>query len=474
MFEIEESERPIAKIKVIGVGGAGTNAVNAMISSGVYGVEFIAVNTDIQHLEISLAPIKVQIGKELTRGLGAGSDPELGKKAALEDKDTLLSCIEGSDLLFITAGMGGGTGTGASPVIASLAKELGILTVAVVTKPFYFEGKKRLHNAVVGIKELKKYVDTIITIPNDKIHLVVEKGTPLVKSFAIANDILRQAIQGISDLILSPGFINRDFADVKTIIEKSGKAVIGLGTCLKEESGKQAALKAIKNPLLEETSIEGARRILINITGGFDLTLDEVQEIAATVYDVAHEEANIIFGTVVKPEIENEIYVTVIATGFEDKPEEMEISKTEKWMPKNVGLSLKETKKIISKDINSLSSFKKTSNNSDLFSTYNALEQSDKKESTEEKINDNLNLSEKKETFESKDNIVLITNDKEKIEVSELKKEVRENSEKNHNPAENIGILKEPSLEVPDNIEDESDIPAYLRKKCKIFNEKDS
>lgn len=455
MFEIEESDRPIAKIKVVGVGGAGTNAVNTMISSGVYGVEFIAVNTDIQHLEISLAPIKVQIGRELTRGLGAGSSPELGKKAALEDKDALLSCIEGSDLLFITAGMGGGTGTGASPVIASLAKELGILTVAVVTKPFYFEGKKRLHNAVVGIKELKKYVDTIITIPNDKIHLVVEKGTPLVKSFAIANDILRQAIQGISDLILSPGFINRDFADVKTIIEKSGKAVIGLGTCSKGENSKQAALKAIKNPLLEETSIEGARRILINITGGFDLTLDEVQEIASTVYDVAHEDANIIFGTVVKSEIENEIHVTVIATGFEDKPEEVEIHETEKWIPNNFGITLRETKKIISKDINSLTSIRKTSDKADLFSTCNVSEKSDNKE-----------------TVEAKDCMVSVNNDNKHNETSEVNGEPKEISEKNHTVAEDI--IKEPLSEIPENIEDESDIPAYLRKKCKIFNEKDS
>jgi cell division protein FtsZ len=256
MFEIEESERPIAKIKVIGVGGAGTNAVNTMISAQVYGVEFIAVNTDIQHLEISLAPIKVQIGKELTRGLGAGSSPELGKQAALEDRDTLLSCIERADLIFITAGMGGGTGTGASPVIASLAKELGILTVAVVTKPFYFEGKKRLQNAVLGIKELKKLVDTIIVIPNDRIHMVVEKGTPLIKSFAIANDILRQAVQGISDLILNPGFINRDFADVKTVIENAGKAVIGLGLSSKTEGAIEAAKRAIHNPLLEENQLK--------------------------------------------------------------------------------------------------------------------------------------------------------------------------------------------------------------------------
>lgn len=429
MFEIEEVERPVAKIKVIGVGGAGTNAVNTMISSGVQGVEFIAVNTDIQHLEISLAPVKVQIGKELTKGLGAGSDPELGKRSALEDKDTLLSCIEGADLIFITAGMGGGTGTGAAPVIASLAKELGILTVAVVTKPFYFEGKKRLHNAVVGIKELKKYVDTIIIIPNDRIHMVVEKGTPLVKSFAIANDILRQAVQGISDLILNPGFINRDFADVRTIIENSGKAVIGLGTCTKQEGAAQAARRAINNPLLEETSIEGAKRILINITGGFDLTLDEVQEIAGTIYDVAHEEANIIFGTVIKPDIENEIFVTVIATGFEDKSEEIQLSSTEKWMPKSSKVILRETEKIISKNLSSLSS---------------------------------LVRSDKVDESQPKSEPVLEKQVEPVLEKQEAKSEESENSL----------ILKEPSKEIPPDIEDELDIPAYLRKKYKTMNEK--
>lgn len=456
MFEIEESERPVAKIKVIGVGGAGTNAVNTMISSGVYGVEFIAVNTDIQHLEISLAPVKVQIGKELTRGLGAGSDPELGKKAALEDRNTLLSCLEGSDLVFITAGMGGGTGTGASPVIASLARELGILTVAVVTKPFYFEGKKRLHNAVVGIKELKKYVDTIITIPNDKIHLVVEKGTPLVKSFAIANDILRQAIQGISDLILSPGFINRDFADVKTIIENSGTAVIGLGTCSKEESAKEAALKAIRNPLLEESSIEGAKRILINITGGFDLTLDQVQEIASTVYDVAHEEANIIFGTVVKPEIENEIYVTVIATGFEDKePENIYISKADKWLPGNRDIKLKETKRIIKKEYNSVVSQRKSPVVNSLFSK----EGEDKSEKNQ---SENRDVQSKEKEIET---------------ISKNHQDEPKGTEKLEHEGERENLLrtiKEPFKDLPEDIEDEFDIPAYLRKKHRIINEKDS
>lgn len=453
MFDIEEVERPVAKIKVIGVGGAGTNAVNTMISSGIYGVEFIAVNTDIQHLEISLAPVKVQIGKELTRGLGAGSEPELGKKAAIEDRDTLMSCIEGSDLIFITAGMGGGTGTGASPFIASLAKELGILTVAVVTKPFYFEGKKRLHNAVIGLKELKKYVDTIIVIPNDRIHLVVEKGTPLVKSFAIANDILRQAVQGISDLILSPGFINRDFADVKTIIEKSGKAVIGLGTCLKEEGAREAARKAINNPLLEESSIEGAKRILINITGGFDLTLDDVQDIAGTVYDVAHEEANIIFGTVIKSEIENEIFVTVIATGFEDKTEEVEITSVDNWMPKNTVKSLKVTKKIISKDINSLSSLKKEED---------IQVSSQSEENKTESRNESSSLFIESYEKDSYDKIISEEDKKIAEEENKVLKHIDET----------VKIIKEPSKEIPNDIDDEMDIPAYLRKKYRILDEK--
>ncbi len=472
MFDIEEVERPVAKIKVIGVGGAGTNAVNTMISAGIKGVEFIAVNTDIQHLEISLAPLKVQIGKELTRGLGAGSDPELGKKAALEDKNTLMSCIEGADLIFVTAGMGGGTGTGAAPVIASMAKELGILTVAVVTKPFYFEGKKRLHNAVVGLKELKKYVDTVIVIPNDRIHLIVDKGTPLVKSFAIANDILRQAVQGISDLILNPGFINRDFADVKTIIEKSGKAIIGLGTCFKEEGAREAALRAINNPLLEETSIEGAKRILINITGGFDLTLDEVQEIAGTIFDVAHEDANIIFGTVIKPEIENEIFVTVIATGFDDKTEELEIESVESWMPKNVSKGVhKTTRKIIAKDIDSVASLKQSKEQSEKLkkpaesvSSVKEIQYSETEKNQDHIINTTpLNLK----PFNSEIKEKRLTEIEQKInKSSEFEREIF--GEKS---TESMKSIEKPYTELPDTIEDEYDIPAFLRKKHRLLNE---
>ncbi|MCX8030898.1 MAG: cell division protein FtsZ [Thermodesulfovibrionales bacterium] len=319
MFELEQAERTIAKIKVIGVGGGGCNAVNSMLSSSLFGVEFIAVNTDLQHLEMSLAPIKVQIGAELTKGLGAGANPVIGKQAAIEDKDSLTACIEGADMVFITAGMGGGTGTGASPVIASLAKELKVLTIAVVTKPFYYEGRKRALQAEDGINELKRYVDTLIVLPNDNIHKIVEKGTPLIKSFAIANDVLRSAIQGISDVILSPGFINLDFADLKTVMENAGKAVIGVGRGKGQDAAIEAAKKAISNPLLEDSSIEDAKNILLNITGGFNLSHNDVQVIAEHIHNSVHEEANIILGTVLNPEMEDEISVTVIATGMESK-----------------------------------------------------------------------------------------------------------------------------------------------------------
>ena len=257
MFEIEEVRGQAAKIKVVGVGGAGGNAINNMIASNLHGVEFIAVNTDLQALETSLAPVKVQIGTNLTRGLGAGSNPQIGREAAIEDSALIAEYLEGSDMVFITGGMGGGTGTGAGPVIASIAKEIGAITVAVITKPFFYEGKIRYMNAEEGIKELKKHVDTMIVIPNDKISLVVEKGTPLLKSFSVANDVLKQAVQGISDIILIPGLINVDFADVKTIIEDKGRGVMGSGVGQGDSGALEAAKKAIANPLLEEASIEG-------------------------------------------------------------------------------------------------------------------------------------------------------------------------------------------------------------------------
>ncbi|MBI5211904.1 MAG: cell division protein FtsZ [Nitrospirae bacterium] len=351
MFELEDIGRPVAKIKVVGVGGGGSNAVNSMLAANIYGVEFITVNTDAQHLEASLAPVKVKIGAGLTKGLGAGSNPVIGRQAAIDDKDTLAGCIEGADMIFITAGMGGGTGTGASPVVASLAREMGILAVGVVTKPFYYEGRKRAINAEDGIRELKKYVDTLIIIPNDRIHLVVEKGTPLLKSFSIANDVLRQAIQGISDLILIPGLINLDFADVKSIMENAGRAVIGVGNGKGDGGAFEAAKRAISNPLLEESSIEGAKGILINLTGGLNMSIDAVQEAASLIYDSADDEANIILGAVINPDMEDDVRVTVIATGLEDRVVKAELPQVKKWTPDKKPISLKGSDRILSKNI---------------------------------------------------------------------------------------------------------------------------
>lgn len=351
MFEIEEVRGQKARIKVIGVGGAGGNAVNNMIASTLQGVEFIAVNTDLQVLETSLAPKKVQIGRELTRGLGAGSNPEIGRQAALEDKTAIMDCMDGCDMVFVTAGMGGGTGTGAAPVIADIAKELGILTVAVVTKPFFYEGKKRLMNAEEGIKELAGNVDTLIVIPNDRISLVVEKGTPMLKSFAIANDVLRQAVQGISDIIVVPGLINVDFADVKTIMENMGRAVMGAGTGKGEGGAFEAAKQAISNPLLEDSSIDGARGILINITGGLELSLSEVQEATALIYDSAHEDVNVIFGAVIDPDISDEVRVTVIATGFEEKREKAELPRIRKWTPVREPVNFRGSERFLAKSL---------------------------------------------------------------------------------------------------------------------------
>lgn len=351
MFELEEVRGQGASIKVIGVGGAGGNAVNNMIASNLHGVEFIAVNTDSQVLETALAPTKVQIGLELTKGLGAGSNPEIGKEAALEDREAIAECLRGSDMVFITAGMGGGTGTGASPVVAGIAKELGALTVAVVTKPFFYEGRKRAINADTGMKELQNYVDALIVIPNDRIGLVVEKGTPMLKSFAVANDVLRQAVQGISDLILIPGLINLDFADIKTIMANAGRAVMGVGLGRGENGALEAAKKAISNPLLENSSTEGAKGIVINITGGLELSQSSVQDAAAFIYDMADDEANIIFGAVIDPDIEDEVRVTVIATGFEEKKEKVELPQIKKWMPVKEPVTFKGSDRVLSKNL---------------------------------------------------------------------------------------------------------------------------
>lgn len=351
MFELQEIERPIAKLKVIGVGGGGGNAINSMIASNIFGVEFVAVNTDKQHLEVSLAPIKVQIGGGVTRGLGAGADPDLGRQAALEDRDALIASVEGADMVFITAGMGGGTGTGASPIVASIARELGIITVGVVTRPFFYEGKKRAMRADEGVRELRQHVDTLIVIPNDRILSVAGKGAPLLKSFAIANDVLRQAIQGISDLILVPGLINLDFADVKAVMQNGGRAVIGMGTGSGEGGAFEAAKKAISNQLLEESSIEGARGILINITGGVNLPLDAVQEAASLIHDSSADDANIILGAVINPDMEDDVRVTVIATGFDERVEKAVLPNIKSWTPTKEPVNLRHTERILAKSI---------------------------------------------------------------------------------------------------------------------------
>ena len=366
MFEIEEVRGQNAKIKVVGIGGAGGNAVNNMIASNMHGVEFIAVNTDLQVLESSLAPVKVQVGRQLTKGLGAGSNPEIGRQAALEDRAVLMEALDGCDMVFITAGMGGGTGTGAAPVIASIAKEIGALTVAIITKPFFYEGKRRKENAEEGIRDLSNCVDTMIVIPNDKISLVVEKGTPMLKAFSIANDVLRQAVQGISDIILVPGIINVDFADVKTIMESMGRAVMGAGTAKGEGSAFEAAKKAISNPLLEYSSIEGAKGVLINITGGLELSIDDIQAAASYIHDNAHEDSAVIFGAVIDPDMTDEVRVTVIATGFDERREKVELPQIKKWAPaKEIRevkvdrkdprepLALKGSERVLAKSLNS-------------------------------------------------------------------------------------------------------------------------
>jgi len=351
MFEIEEVRGQTAKIKVVGVGGAGGNALNTMIASNLHGVEFIAVNTDMQALETSLAPARIQIGSNLTRGLGAGSDPQIGRNAALEDGSLIAEYLEGADMVFITAGMGGGTGTGASPVIAGIAKELGAITIAVITKPFFYEGKIRYANAEEGIKELRNNVDTLIVIPNDKIGLVVEKGTPLLKSFAVANDVLKQAVQGISDIILIPGLINVDFADVKTIIQDKGRGVMGSGFGKGEGGALEAARKAISNPLLEDSSIEGAKGILVNITGGLELSLDGVKEAVSYIYDSAHEDVHVIIGAVIDPDISDEVRVTVIATGFSDQKEKVDLPQVKPWTPLRHPVQLKGSERVLSKNL---------------------------------------------------------------------------------------------------------------------------
>ena len=320
VFELEET-RDNAKIKVIGLGGGGSNAINRMMEARFNGVEFIVANTDSQALRASPAPIKLQLGARLTQGLGAGSDPEIGKNAALEDREQIKKLLEGADMVFVTAGLGGGTGTGSAPIVAATAKELGILTVAVVTKPFAFEGRRRAQQAEAGLTELRGVVDTLITIPNQRLLAVVDRGTPLVEAFRIADTVLLQAVQGISDLILVPGLINLDFADVRTIMAGMGMALMGTGVGKGEHRAVEAAQKAVASPLLDETSIDGARGILMNFTGGPDLSLHEVEEAARIVQDAGDEEAHIIFGAVIDPSLQDEVRITVIATGFTERKE---------------------------------------------------------------------------------------------------------------------------------------------------------
>ena len=305
-----------ATIKVIGVGGAGTNAVNRMVDSGIRGVEFIAVNTDRQALLLSKASSKIQIGEKITRGLGAGANPDIGAQSAEENKSEIAETLRGSDMVFVTAGMGGGTGTGAAPIVAQAAKEMGILTIGVVTKPFTFEGKKRLSQAERGIESLKGKVDALVVIPNDKLLQIIDRKTSINDAFRMADDVLRQGVQGISDLIAVTGTVNLDFADVKTIMKDTGMAHMGIGRASGENRAEDAAKQAVQSPLLE-TSIEGARGVIINITGGEDLGLHEVNTAAELVQRSVDPEANIIFGTVTDPDMKDEIQITVIATGFE-------------------------------------------------------------------------------------------------------------------------------------------------------------
>jgi cell division protein FtsZ len=318
-LKLDEGSRSGARIKVVGVGGGGSNAVNRMVAAGLDGVEFIVANTDLQALRMNGAPNKLQIGAKLTKGLGAGADPNVGRQAALEDTEKLIEALDGADMVFVTTGLGGGTGTGAAPVIASLASELGALTIAVVTKPFKFEGRKRQIQAERGLDELRNSVDTVITIPNERLLATIERTTSLTDAFTSADDVLRQAIQGISDLILVPGLINLDFADVKTIMAGMGLAIMGTGLSEGEGRAMNAANAAISSPLLEDASVKGARGVIINVTGGPDLSLVEVSEASAIIQEAAHEDANIIFGAVVDPKMEGKVKITVIATGF-DRP----------------------------------------------------------------------------------------------------------------------------------------------------------
>ena len=318
MFGLEMNQ--LAKIKVVGIGGGGCNAVNRMIDSGLKGVDFIVANTDLQVLNDSLAPIKLQLGSELTDGLGAGANPEIGREAALESRTEIEDALKGADMVFVTCGMGGGTGTGASPIVAEVAQELGALTVGIVTKPFSFEGKKRMEQAIAGLDELKKHVDTLIVIPNDRLRELIDKSTPMLEAFREVDNILHRGVQSISDLIAITGLVNLDFADVKAVMKDRGNALIGIGVGSGENRAVEAAKQAVSSPLLE-TSINGATDAIINVTGGTSLTLFEVEEAAEVIRTAANTDINTIFGAVINENLNDEVIVTVIATGFE-KPSE--------------------------------------------------------------------------------------------------------------------------------------------------------
>ncbi|MGH7826018.1 MAG: cell division protein FtsZ [Candidatus Binatia bacterium] len=341
MFELVEQFNLNARIKVIGIGGGGGNAINTMIGGKLNGVEFLVANTDAQSLEASRAPVKIQLGSTVTKGLGAGANPEIGRRAALEDQERIKEYLAGSDMIFLTAGMGGGTGTGGAPVIAQMGREVGALTVGVVTKPFTFEGKKRMRQAEEGIEELKQSVDTLIVIPNQRLLSIAAKTTTMLEAFHKADDVLLQAVRGISDLIITPGLINLDFADVRTVMGEMGLALMGAATATGENRAIEAAQKAISSPLLEDIAIQGARGVLINITGGPDLCLHEVNEAASMIQEESHDDANIIFGAVIDESISDEIRITVIATGFgmtkeETKPVFSSASAVNGYKPKKV------------------------------------------------------------------------------------------------------------------------------------------
>jgi cell division protein FtsZ len=326
MFSFQEDVLSPVRIKVIGIGGAGCNAINTMITSGLARVDFIASNTDLQALDRSLAPYKIQLGPERTRGLGAGAKPEIGRDAALESKEHIRECLEGADMVFVTAGMGGGTGTGAAPIVASIAREMGILTVGVVTKPFQYEGQRRNKHAEEGIKDMRRHVDTLLVIPNQRLLGIVDKSTPLLEAFKVADDVLRQAIQGIADVITTTGHVNVDFADVRTVMSHTGRAVMGMGVSRGPNRAIEAAQKAMCSPLLEEGSVEGARGVLLNITGGPSLSLHEVEEAASIIQQTADPEANIIVGQVINPDMGEDLIITVIATGFEREEDQTPVT----------------------------------------------------------------------------------------------------------------------------------------------------